>query len=72
MRVGGFRVLIADLDNWMANYSSPWAVYHTLMACCLVALNERPSVPPVEIGETLRQSIAKIVMRAAWDQAKLA
>ena len=42
------------------------------MACCLVALDKRPGVRPVGIGETLRRALAKLVMRAAGDQAKTA
>ena len=42
------------------------------MACCLVALDKRPGVRPVGIGETLRQALAKLVMRAAGDEAKKA
>ena len=42
------------------------------MACCLVALDRRPGVRPVGIGETLRQTLAKLVMRAAGDKAKTA
>ena len=56
----------------MANSSSPWADYHALMACCLVALDKRPGVRPVGIGETLCRDLAKLVMRAAGDRAKMA
>ena len=42
------------------------------MACCLVALNKRPGVHPVEIGETFRRDISKLVMRAEEDQANTA
>ena len=42
------------------------------MACHLVALDKRPGVHPVGIGETLRRALAKLVMRAAGDQAKTA
>ena len=40
------------------------------MACCLAALDKRPGVRPVGIGYLLRQALAKLVMRAAGDQAK--
>ena len=42
------------------------------MACCLFTLYKRPVVRPVRIGETLRRALAKLVMRAAGDQAKTA
>ena len=64
------RAVVARLDYWMANYSPTWAAYCTLMACRLVALDKRPGVLPVGIGETLRRDLAKLVMRADGDQAK--
>ena len=42
------------------------------MACRLVALDKRPGVHPVGIGETLRRALAKLVMMAAGDQLKTA
>ena len=56
----------------MANSSPPWASYCALMACRLVALDKRPVVRPVGIGETLRRDLAKLVIRAAGGQAKTA
>ena len=47
----------------------PWAAYRALMACRLVALDKLPGVRPVGIGDTLRRAFAKLVMRAAGDQA---
>ena len=63
------RVVISRLADWMANSSPPWAAYCTLMACRLVAIDKRPGVRPVGIGETLRRALAKLVMRSAEDQA---
>ena len=54
----------------MANSSPPLSAYCALMACCLIALDKRPGVRPVGIGEKLRQVIAKLVMRAAGCQVK--
>ena len=42
-----------------------------LMACRLVALDKRPGMRPVGIGETLRHALAKLVMREYGDQAKM-
>ena len=66
------RVVVASLADWMANSFPPWAAYSALMACCLVALDKRPGVCPVVIGKTLCRALAKLVMRAARDQAKTA
>ena len=67
-----FRVVVASLADWMANSSPPWAAYRALMDCRLVALDKRPGVRPVYIGEMLRQALAKLVMRAVGEQAKMA
>ena len=37
-----------------------------------MAMDKRPWVRPVGIGEKLRQALAKLVMRAARDQVKTA
>ena len=66
------RVVVASLADWMANSSPPWAAYRALMACRLVALDKRPGLCPVGIGVMLRRALAKLVMRAAGDQAKTA
>ena len=66
------RVVVASLADWMAISSPPWAAYRTLMACHLVALDKRPGVRPVGIGETLRRALSQLVMRAVGDQAKKA
>ena len=64
------RVVVARLADWMANSSPPWSAYCSLMACCLVALDKRPGVRPMGIGETLRPALAELVIRAAGNQVK--
>ena len=54
----------------MANSSPQWSAYCALMTCRLVALDKRPGVRPMGIGETIRRPLAKLVMRAGRDQAK--
>ena len=66
------RVFVARLNDWMANCFPPWAAYCALMACRLVELDKSTGVRPVEIGETLRRDLAKLVMRAAVYQVKTA
>ena len=36
-----FRVVVADLDDWMANSSPSWDAYHAMMACRHIALDKR-------------------------------
>ena len=65
-------VIVAILADCRANSSPPWSAYLALIKCCLVALDKRPGVRPVGIGETLRQALDKLIMRAAGDQANKA
>ena len=64
-------VVISRLSDWMSNYYPPWADYCALMACRLMALDKIPGVCPVGIERTLRWDLAKLIMRAARDQAKM-
>ena len=43
-----------------------------MMACLLVALDKLLEVLPVGLGEMLRRTITKLIMRAVEDQAKTA
>ena len=63
------RFVFARLADWIANSSLPWAAYCALMEFRLVALDKWPGVCPVGIGGTLHRAMAKLVMRAARDQA---
>ena len=56
----------------MDNFSPPWDAYFALMAFRLGVIDKRLGVQPVRIGETLCWSLAKLVMRAVWDQAETA
>ena len=47
------RVFVTRLAEWVSNSSVPWASYHAMIACRLVALDKRTGVIPVGIGETL-------------------
>eukprot|EP00957_Ditylum_brightwellii_P045845 3478240-Ditylum_brightwellii.AAC.1 len=66
------REEIALLADWLSNGSPPWAAYRALIAGCLVALDKCPGTRPVGIGEILRCLIAKMVIRATGDEAKVA
>ena len=45
-----FRVVVANMANWMANYPPLLDAYHDLMAYLLVVLNNCLGVLPVWIG----------------------
>ena len=64
-------VVVAKMSYWTANSSPPWAAYCELMDFRLVALDKRLVVRPVVIGETLCKALAKLVMRAAGNQAEM-
>ena len=66
------RVVFARLADWMSNSPPPRAAYHALMVYPLVALDKKPGVRPVRIGETLCRALYKLVMRAAGDPTKMA
>ena len=56
----------------MANSYPPWAAYNIIMDYCLVALDKRPGVFIVGIGEKICKALVKLVMRAAGEQEKTA
>ena len=66
------RVVLARLVDSMDNFLLPWAAYCALMACRILALDKMSGVRPVGIGETLFRALAKLVIRAAGDQVKIA
>ena len=66
------QVQVARVSDWLANSFYPWAAYRALSDCRIVALDNRPGVRPVRIGETLQRDISKLVVRVAGDQAKVA
>ena len=49
----------------------PWDTYRAIMECRLAALDKRPGVRPMGIGETLCRALDKLVTRAAGDQVKM-
>ena len=58
------------MTGWPTTHP-PSAAYLALMACGLVVLDKRPGVHSMGIWETLRRSLAILVMRSARDQAKM-
>ena len=48
---------------WLSNGIPPWAAYRKFMSVRLIALDQQPGVCPVDIGETWRRLVAKIVLK---------
>ena len=59
----------AYFTKWLANSSPSWAAYRALMAARLVALDKRPGVRPLGIGEIYRRLMAKCVLHTVGHQA---
>ena len=68
----GNLTMEARLAECVANSSTPWSAYCSLLACHLVVFDKRPGVRPVGIGETLHRYLAKLVMRADGEQENTA
>lgn len=69
------ETLTAELiawTEWLANNSPPWAGYHAMMACCLIAIDKQPGVCPVGIGEVYRCLFAKAVIAHTSSKAAFA
>eukprot|EP00957_Ditylum_brightwellii_P098296 7489607-Ditylum_brightwellii.AAC.1 len=66
------REEFAHLADWLANGLPPWAAYRAVMANRLAAMVKCPGTRPVGIGEILCRLIAKMVIRATGDKAKVA
>ena len=62
------RFVIVRLADWMANTPPLRRLFHTNS----MALDKRPGVRPVGIGDTLSRALAKLVMREARYQPKTA
>ena len=55
------RDCIATLACKMSNEVLPWKKLRALMSCRLIALDKRPGIRPVGIGECLRRLLAKSI-----------
>ena len=49
--------------DWLANGIPPWLAYCAFMLGRLMALDKKPGVHPVGVGETWRRLFSKIVLK---------
>lgn len=59
------RQELAAWTEWLANGDPPYAAIRALMHCREVALNKKPGVRPIGIGEIFRRLIAQAIIRAS-------
>eukprot|EP00978_Attheya_sp_CCMP212_P005533 scaffold12431_cov57-Attheya_sp.AAC.8 len=64
------RNAVADLADWMANETPPWAATRAMLACRLLALNKWPGIRPIGIGEVWQRLTTKVVLEVTVDAAK--
>ena len=64
-----FCISVEIFIDWLANQSSPWKDYCTFMSGRLVALDKKPGIFLVRVGETLRLLFAKCVLKVTGPKA---
>jgi hypothetical protein len=62
--------VVADLADWMANETPPWAAMRAMLACRFLALNKWPGIQPIGIGEVWQRLTTKVVLEVTVDTAK--
>ena len=66
------RLIVGDFIEWMSNGRPPWAAYRALMSGRLIALDKKPGIKPVGVGETWRHLMVKCLLKVAGPEAKAA
>ena len=66
------RKEMAEWVNLLANKSPTCAMYRTIMACRLAALDKQPGMRPLDIGKVWRSTIVKCALMAAVKDTKAA
>ena len=66
------RLIVGDCFEWLGNGRPPWAAYRALMSGRLIALDKRPWIRPVGVGETWRRLMMKCLLKVDGPEAKSA
>ena len=66
------REELLDWTLWLGNTSPPWAAYRAMRQGRLVALDKRPGVRPVGIGECWLRAVSKCILRECGKEGKTA
>ena len=57
------RTSVETFVDCLSNESLPWAAYHAFMSGWLIALDKKPGIRPVGVGETRQRLFSKIVLK---------
>ena len=56
--------------EWLGNGKTPWDAYSTLMSRRIIALDKKPGIRPIGVGETWCRMMAKCLLRVTGQEAK--
>eukprot|EP00957_Ditylum_brightwellii_P159534 12144378-Ditylum_brightwellii.AAC.1 len=60
---------VTKLTRWLASTRPAWAVYRTLVAGCLIAMDKCPGIHPVGVGKILLQMMGKCIIFVCREEA---
>ena len=69
---GELRLIVGDFVEWLGNGRPPWAAYRALMSGRLIALDKKPGISPVGVGETWRRMMEKCLLSVPGPETKAA
>ena len=66
------RLIVGEFVEWLGNGRPPWAAYWALMSGRMIALEKKPRIRTVGVGETWQRMMAKCLLKVAGQEAKAA
>ena len=65
------RTSVEYFVDWLANGSPPWVAYSAFMSGQLIALEKKPGIRPVDVGETWQRLFDNIVLKVTGTEATM-
>ena len=69
---GDLGLIVGNFMEWLGNGKTPWDAYSTLMSRRIIALDKKPGIRPIGVGETWCRMMAKCLLRVTGQEAKAA
>ena len=66
------RLIVGDFTEWMSNGRPPWAAYRAMIRGRMIAMDKKPGIRPVGLGDSWRQMMAKCLLQVMGQEAKAA